>query len=217
MQGSNPRESRAHAIGVVLRIGLIAGTLDISENLVFNAFRHITPAMVFQYIASGLTGPWAFHAGSASILLGVAIHYVIAMAWTLIFYLASRRLTLLVRRPVMCGLAYGALVYLIMNLVVLPLARVPRAPVAMTLASRISGVLALLVCVGLTVALLTRQDREARQGRPAGRQKKFGRMRRSRGRWRGCVRCGSSRRRASPGISGGIPRRARRFAQARPG
>ncbi len=147
----------------VLRIGLIAGTLDIGENLVFNAFRHITPAMVFRYIASGLTGPWAFHAGAASIALGVAMHYAIAMFWTALFYLASRRITVLVRRPVVCGLAYGAVVYLIMNIVVLPLTRVARAHAAMTLASRVSGVLALVFCIGLTVALLTRLDRKPRQ------------------------------------------------------
>lgn len=152
----------ARTAGKVLEIGLIAGTLDIGENLIFNAFRHITPAMVFRYIASGLTGPWAFHAGSASIALGVAIHYTIAIVWTAFFYLASRRLTVLIRRPILCGLAYGAVVYLIMNFVVLPLTRVPRAPAAMTLASRVSGVLALLFCIGLAVALLTRRDWEAR-------------------------------------------------------
>lgn len=146
----------ARTVGAVLRIALIAGTLDIGENLIFNAFRHITPAMVFQYIASGLTGPWAFQAGAASILLGVAIHYAIAIIWTALFYLASRRLTVLVRRPVVSGLAYGGLVYLVMNSIVLPLTRVPHAPAAMTLASRVSGVLALLFCIGLTVALLTR-------------------------------------------------------------
>jgi hypothetical protein len=146
----------ARTTSVLLRIGLIAGTLDISENLIFNAFRHITPAMVFQYIASGLTGPWAFHAGWASILPGVAIHYTIAMAWTAVFYFASRWLTVLVRRPVVCGLAYGALVYLVMNFAVLPLTRVPHVPAAMTLASRVSGVLALLFCIGLAVSLLTR-------------------------------------------------------------
>jgi len=153
---------KAHAAGAVLRIGLIAGTLDIGENLIFNAFRHITPAMIFRYIASGLTGPWAFHAGAASIALGVAIHYAIAMFWTAVFYLASLRMTVLVRRPVVCGLAYGALVYLVMNFMVLPLTRVPRAHAAMTLASRVSGVLALLFCIGLTVALLTRRDWVAR-------------------------------------------------------
>lgn len=145
------------AARAVLRIGLIAGTLDIGENLVFNAFRHITPAMVFQYIASGLTGPWAFHAGAESIALGVGIHYTIAMFWTAVFYLASRRITVLVRGAVMSGLAYGAVVYLVMNFVVLPLTRVPHAHAAITLASRVSGVLALLFCIGLTVALLTRR------------------------------------------------------------
>jgi hypothetical protein len=40
----------------ILRIGSVAGTLDIAENLIFNAFRHITPTVVFQCIASGLMG-----------------------------------------------------------------------------------------------------------------------------------------------------------------
>ncbi|MGD0366414.1 MAG: hypothetical protein ABSA94_03080 [Acidobacteriaceae bacterium] len=148
----------ASAVGSVLRIGLIAGTLDITENLVFNAFRHITPVQIFQYIASGLTGAWAFHAGMESVALGVAIHYTIAVFWTAVYYTASRWLVILIRRPVVCGLVYGGVVYLIMNFVVLPLTRVPHARAAMTLASRVSGVLALLLCIGLTIALLARRD-----------------------------------------------------------
>lgn len=145
-------------VATVLRIGLIAGTLDISENLIFNAFRHITPKMVFQYIASGLTGSAAFHAGTASVALGVAIHFAIAIFWTALFGAASRRLPVLIRRPILCGLAYGALVYVVMNFLVLPLTHVPRSHAAMTLASRVSGILALLVCIGLTIALLVRRE-----------------------------------------------------------
>lgn len=145
-------------VGTTLRIGLIAGTLDISENLIFNAFRHITPKMVFQYIASGLTGSWAFHAGAASVALGVAIHFAIAIFWTALFWAASRRLPVLIRRPILCGLAYGALVYVVMNFLVLPLTHVPRSHAAMSLASRVSGILALLVCIGLTIALLVRRE-----------------------------------------------------------
>ena len=148
----------ASAVGSVLRIGLIAGTLDITENLVFNAFRHITPVQIFQYIASGLTGAWAFHAGMESVALGVAIHYSIALFWTAVYYAARRSMVILIRRPVVCGLVYGGVVYLIMNFVVLPLTRVPHARAAMTLASRVSGVLALLLCIGLTIALLARRD-----------------------------------------------------------
>ena len=146
------------AVSSVVRIGLIAGTLDITENLVFNAFRHITPVQIFQYIASGLTGAWAFHAGMESVALGVAIHYSIALFWTAVYYAASRSMVILIRRPVVCGLVYGAVVYLIMNFVVVPLTRVPHARAAMTLASRVSGVLALLFCIGVTVAVLVRRE-----------------------------------------------------------
>jgi hypothetical protein len=151
------RERRA--IGSVLRIWLIAGTLDITENIVFNAFRHITPVMIFQYIASGLTGRWAFEAGMASVALGIAIHYTIAMFWTVLYWVASGRLAVLIRRPVVCGLVYGAVVYGVMNLVVLPLTRLPHSTAAATVASRVNGVLALLVCIGLTVAVLTQRER----------------------------------------------------------
>ena len=146
------------ALASVLRVGLIAGTLDIGENLIFNAFRHITPAMIFQFIASGLTGRWAFHAGMASVALGVAIHYAIALFWTALYFAASRRWDMLVRRPVLCGIVYGATVYLAMNMIVLPLTRLPHARAAITLASRISGVAALLFCFGLAIGLLVRRE-----------------------------------------------------------
>lgn len=146
-------------LSIVIRIALIAGTLDIGENIIFNAFRHITARQIFQYIASGLTGPWAIHAGAASVALGIGIHYTIALFWTAVYYAVSGRLDLLVRRPVACGLAYGVVVYVVMNYVVLPLTRVPHARAAATLASRVSGVLAILFCIGLTVALLTARAR----------------------------------------------------------
>lgn len=145
-------------MGAVVRIGLIAGTLDITENLVFNAFRHITPGMVFRYIASGLLGMNAIRGGAGMVALGIAIHYTIALAWTALYFVAARRWRVLAARPVACGLLYGALVYIVMNFVVLPLTRVPHARAAMSVASRVSGVLALLFCIGLTVALLTARE-----------------------------------------------------------
>jgi hypothetical protein len=48
------------ALPLILRIGLIAGTLDITDALVFSYFRGATPVMVFQYIASGLIGRRSF-------------------------------------------------------------------------------------------------------------------------------------------------------------
>lgn len=146
-----------HQVWTVFWIGLVAGTLDIGENLIFNAFRRVTPKMVFQYIASGLIDGRSFIMGGDSVALGVAIHYAIAMSWTVIFYLLSRKLLVLTRHAAISGIVYGGIVYVIMNFLVLPLTRVPHAPKAMTLASRISGVLALLFCIGLAIALFIRK------------------------------------------------------------
>lgn len=143
---------------LILRIGLIAGTLDITDALVFSYFRGATPVMVFQYIASGLIGMRSFQLGWTSVVLGVAIHYFIALTWTAVFYFASRRLTVLIRRPVLSGLLYGVAVYLFMNLVALPLSRVPHSDKPMSLASRVNGVLALMFCIGLSIALLVRRS-----------------------------------------------------------
>lgn len=143
----------------ILWIGLVAGTLDIADNLIFNQFRGITPPMVFRYIASGLIGmKAALSGGSASVALGAAIHYAIAIFWTALFYAASRKLAVLTRRPVVSGLVYGGVVYLFMNFVVLPLSRVPPRPAAVTLPSRINAVLALLLFIGLTISLLVRRN-----------------------------------------------------------
>jgi hypothetical protein len=149
---------------MILWIALFAGTLDIIDNLIFNELRGITPKIVFQYIASGLIGFQAFRGGLASVALGVAMHYTIALIWTAVFYAASRKLVILSRWPVLSGLVYGGAIYLIMNFIVLPLSRVPHPRSAVTIASRVNGVLALLFFIGLPISLLVR--RYSGQSRP---------------------------------------------------
>jgi uncharacterized membrane protein YagU involved in acid resistance len=144
---------------IILPIGLIAGTLDIADNLIFNVLRGITPPMVFRYIASGLIGQSAAaRAGLAAVALGVVLHYLIALSWTAIFCAASRKATVLIRRPVVSGLLYGVGVYLFMNLIVLPLSGVPHVRSAVSAASRINGILAVVLCIGLTISLLVRRS-----------------------------------------------------------
>ncbi len=154
--------ARSNAFLVILRIGLIAGALDISDALIFSHFRGATPKDVFQFIASGLIGMRSFDEGSASVALGVVLHFLIALIWTGVFYIASRKLEILVRRQVVSGLLYGGFVYLVMNFVVLPLSGIPHSTRPASLASRINGVLALLFCIGLTISLLVRRSATAR-------------------------------------------------------
>jgi hypothetical protein len=147
----------------ILWIALVAGTLDITENIVFNAFRGITPWRIFQFIASGLIDGRSFQLGWASVGLGVLIHYAIALIWTAIFYIAATEFNfnVLLRRPILSGLLYGMLVYAIMNFIVLPLSAVPPRPSSTTIASRVNAVLALMFCIGMPVALLVKRALEA--------------------------------------------------------
>jgi hypothetical protein len=153
----------AKSLGTILWIGLVAGTLDITENIVFNAFRGITPWRIFQFIASGLIDGRSFQLGWASVGLGVVIHYAIVLTWTAIFYIAATRFnfTVLSRWPILSGLIYGIIVYVVMNFIVLPLSAVPPRPAAATLISRVNAVLALMFCIGLPVALLVKRARKA--------------------------------------------------------
>jgi hypothetical protein len=153
----------AKSFRTILWIGLVAGTLDITENIVFNAFRGVTPWRIFQFIASGLIDGRSFQLGWTSVGLGVLIHYAIALIWTAIFYIAATEFNfnVLLRRPILFGLLYGMLVYAIMNFIVLPLSAVPPRPSAATIAARINAVLALMFCIGMPVALLVKRAVEA--------------------------------------------------------
>ena len=115
-----PRAARAIAWG-----GLLAGAGDITFAFVVNGLRGVGPVRVLQSVAGGLLGAAAREGGLAAAALGAALHFLIAFAAAAVYWVAGRRLGVLVRRPVVCGLLYGVAVYLVMNFVVVPLSAVP--------------------------------------------------------------------------------------------
>jgi len=137
------------AFRAVLQGGLLAGILDIVAAFIVYGFRGATPFRILQSIASGLLGAEAFELGLTTAALGGLLHFFIACGWALVYYGASRQLSVLTKRPVLSGVAYGAAVYLLMNLVVVPLSAVPKR--AFTFDAVILVVH--MVCVGLPIAL----------------------------------------------------------------
>ena len=136
--------------------GLIAGTLDVLAAFVNSGLRGVNPTRVLQAIASGLLGVDSFKGGFATAALGLMLHFFIATTATAIYYAASRKLKVLVEQPIVCGLAYGIPVYLVMNLIVLPLSAVPFK-ISLALANVVTAVLILMFCVGLPIALVVRR------------------------------------------------------------
>jgi hypothetical protein len=106
------------ALKAVVWGGLTAGALD----LIF-AFSFYGPKLgVMQSVAGGVLGRVpARDGGVPTFLLGVVLHFLIALIWAALFWGASRRVPVLVRRAIPAGLIYGLVVYYGMNCVVLPL------------------------------------------------------------------------------------------------
>jgi len=134
----------------VLVGGLIAGTLDAAS-----AFYDYGRGMP-RGIATGLLGRAALHGGTGTWVLGLALHYFIACTAALIYYLASRKLPFLREYPVICGLFFGIAVFLVMNLIVLPLSAI-HATGPITRAAMDKGILIHMFFIGLPIALSVRR------------------------------------------------------------
>ncbi len=136
--------------------GSLAALLDILDPIIFFYLRnHIAPIRIPQSIASGLLGRPAFSGGLNTALLGLALHLFIAIVWATGFVLAARALPFLSQHPIRSGLLYGALIYIVMNYLVLPHSRVtPSRPTTPVL---INGIFAILVLVGLPISLCNRR------------------------------------------------------------
>lgn len=154
-------------VRAVLFGGLTVGILDISDAIVFWFLRADVPPMrILQSVAAGLLGRQAARAGGwPTALLGLLLHFFIATTVVLVYNLASRRLALLTRRPIVCGLAYGLLVYLVMYYVVVPLSAAGRGiPDMSPLPVLANNVLIHMLGIGLPSAFFA-----AWAARPTGR------------------------------------------------
>lgn len=142
------------AVRAISFTGLIVGAMDIASALVMAILRGATPTRLLQFVASGLLGPRAFEGGLATAALGLALHFVVAFCVVIVFYVASRTLSLLREHPVPSGLAYGLVVFAVMNLVVLPLsAAKPRH----ALVPDLIQIAIHMLIIGLPTALLIRR------------------------------------------------------------
>ena len=122
--------------------------------------RGATPLRVFQGIAAGLLGRATFQGGLRTGLLGLAIHFFIAFSIVATYHTASRFLPILTRRPIICGAAYGVLVYFFMNRVVIPLSAIGTSAFSMPLF--INGITIHILGVGIPAALFVARSVSSR-------------------------------------------------------
>lgn len=138
----------------ILVATLIAGTLDILSAFVFAGMSGLKPLGVLRFVASGPFGAAPTPtAGWAAV--GLAVHFAIMACMAAAYMLLASRIPPLLRHPVPAGLAYGALLWLVMYWIVLPLRF--EMPLPNTLWGIANALFSHCILVGIPIALVARR------------------------------------------------------------
>lgn len=147
-------EKAQNPLKTILLTGLVAGTLDILAAFA-NAYlsNAVSPIRVLQFIASGLLGKNAFEGGLTTAGLGLLLHFIIAFSWTILFFFLYPKIKQILTNPIITGLVYGLIIWLIMNLAVLPMSNINKQPFSLNWQTFI-GIGILMLFVGLPISIM---------------------------------------------------------------
>lgn len=131
--------------------GLVSGALDILGAFASYTAQGATVQGILKYIASGLLGPAAMQGGVEIAWLGLLCHLLLTTAMAAIYFFSARKLRFLATQPWVWGSAYGALTWVAMVFVVVPLSGVTgwKFPQGWSI---VGGLLAHVFYVGVPIA-----------------------------------------------------------------
>lgn len=140
----------------VFLFGIIAGLLDITgATISFLMAGGSDPAKILLYIASGVFGKAAFDGGSGMALMGFLFHMFNAMAFSVFFFLVYPVIRKFTENVYAWIIGYGAFVWCVMNLLVVPLSNVSRGPLTFRSSAIQMGIL--IVCIGIPIVMGARR------------------------------------------------------------
>ena len=135
--------------------GLVSGAADLVYAFIAYGIVGVPPVRILQSIASGWLGKAAYAGGATAAIVGLVSHFLITCVAAGLYVLASRRLPILVGRPLVSGAVFGIGIFLVMNYVVVPLsAAVSASPKGVFL---VLGLLVHMFLIGVPIAWITRQ------------------------------------------------------------
>jgi len=104
----------------ILIAWLVAGTLDILSAFVFAGMAGVTPTQVLQFVASGPFGDGMYES-AAGAPLGLLTHFAIMLAMVAVYVTIAPNFSATLRHPIIAGLLYGLLLWIVMYWIVRPL------------------------------------------------------------------------------------------------
>jgi hypothetical protein len=135
----------------IIVTGFIAGTLDIIAACTsYYISTGKDPLNVLHFVAAGLFGKSASDGSINMKLAGLLIHFAIAFSFTIFYFLIVARSAFVKRSWLVSGILYGLFTWVVMNLLVLPMTKLP--PATFKLNKVILGASILVVCIGIPIA-----------------------------------------------------------------
>lgn len=115
---------------------------------------------ILHSVASGALGRQAAREGGLkTAALGLAFHFLIALIWATVYYIASRGIRFMMTHAIISGLLYGLCVYLFMYGIVMRFSAIHNAtyPWSYPWAVLLPNLLIHTLGIGLSIALVTRK------------------------------------------------------------
>ncbi len=114
---------------------------------------HGGPDRIFKFIARGVFGNDGATDGTLMIIWGIVFHFMIAFLFTAFLFLVYPAVVKWIKNKFLTGILYGLFIWAVMNLVVLPLSRLPN-PKSFDMTQAVIGALILIFMIGIPVALI---------------------------------------------------------------
>jgi len=148
-----PVKTKPSLFITILWCGALVGTLDICAAFA-NAFIsfEVGPIAVLKYIASAMFGASAHTGGTDMVIYGLLMHYGIAYFFTALFFVLYPRLGGGSQNPILIGVLYGIFIWLVMNLAVVPLTKIPHGH--MHAPQAIINAVILIIMIGVPVSFI---------------------------------------------------------------
>jgi hypothetical protein len=136
-----------------LKAGLVVGTLDILAAFIhFYILTHKNPLVILKFISSGVFGADAFTAGNKMIVYGLVFHYLIAILFSLFFFLIYPKLKSFIKNLYIIAIIYSLFIWASMQFIVLPLSQ--ASAMELTLQGSLIAISILIVCIGIPLSFL---------------------------------------------------------------
>ncbi|MBS7256557.1 DUF1440 domain-containing protein [Flavobacterium branchiicola] len=144
--------------GAVFLSGLVAGTMDIVAAFTVYGFilHKTTPTQILRSIASAIFRKEAYTGNFLMVFCGLALHYFIAFTFALFYFIIYPYLPFLKKNAALSGTFYGILVWMIMNLIILPIF-FPVLPEKHLDFPFLLSVIILILCIGFPIAFITKK------------------------------------------------------------